>query len=542
MMIRIPVASVLVALLLVGVPAASNAADADDIPGSVMRLDWEAHLDQPWQFDPPVPFKPGEEPGNDGDLVVFGYLPYWEVGDVTLQLHLLSHLAYFAVAVNGDGSLGDTRHWGQPAMNEIMASAQAEGVTVVLVATAFSATVIESVLSSPTSRAAAIQNLVDAVSAAGGDGVNVDFEGVPASVKTQFVQFVSDLKAAMDAELGESSVTLAMPAVDWKGAYDYDALADACDGLFLMEYDFHWPGGNPGPVSPFAGSDKWGKYSVTWSLDDYDTWGGERNREKFILGLPLYGFDWPTVLSEPPSTAASDATSTSWSACNAQGESRGWNWDQESSSPWYDYYSGDQYHQVWCENPESLSMRLELARQRGLAGVGFWALGYEGDRTEPWQAIVDIWDLDGSGETPDTVEVTVSEPIPDVADDAGGWEDTVIPAVDVPDSGGTDTPSELPGLSDDGQIPDAASPDDAVIRVDGQGEMQVGADTKIPVPEDAVTDTGESERGSGGCQASRAGSGSASVFPLYSIVLWVLLLTASNTILSRRRGRHGRAK
>lgn len=538
-MIRIPVVSVLVAAAITGVPMASYAADVDDVPGSVMRLDWETHAGLPWQFDPPIPFERGDEPASEGDLVVFGYLPYWEVGDVTLQLQLLSHLAYFGVAVNGDGSLGDTRHWGQPAMNEIAAAAQAEGVKVVLTATAFSSTVIESLLSSPANRATAIQNLVDVVSAAGGDGVNVDFEGVTTVVKDEFVLFVSDLKAAMDAALGESSVTLATPAVDWKGAYDYDALADACDGLFLMEYGFHWPGGNPGPVCTLAGSDKWGKYSVTWSLDDYDTWGGERNRCKFILGLPLYGFDWPTVWSEPPSTAAADATSTSWSACNAQGESLGWKWDQESATPWYDYYSGDQYHQVWCDNPESLSMRLELARERGLAGVGFWALGYEGNRAEPWQAIVDVYGLDGAGETSDTVEEGNPEKTPDDMLDAGGWYDARVS--ELHDHGATDTVAELTGVPDTGQIADAALLDGAGSRADGVDEIHSPSDTGNPASEDAAVDTDRPSGGSGGCSMLHVGPGSPSRFPLYSIVLWVLLLTASNTILCRRRGRHDRA-
>ena len=41
-------------------------------------------------------------------------------------------------------------------------------------------------------------------------------------------------------------VVVDMPAVDWSDAYDESTLATLSDGLFIMGYDYHYSGGDPG--------------------------------------------------------------------------------------------------------------------------------------------------------------------------------------------------------------------------------------------------------------------------------------------------------
>ena len=63
-----------------------------------------------------------------------------------------------------------------------------------------------------------------------------------------------------------SEVTIAMPAVDWNNAWDYNALASISDGLFIMGYGYHWSGSsNSGPNSPLTGPG----YTITWTVIDY---------------------------------------------------------------------------------------------------------------------------------------------------------------------------------------------------------------------------------------------------------------------------------
>ena len=62
-------------------------------------------------------------------------------------------------------------------------------------------------------------------------------------------------------------------------------------------------------------------------------------------------------------------------------------WDTASQTPWYAYAAAGQPRQGWVEDGESLALKYRFARTRDLAGVMIWALGYDGARTEAWNAL-----------------------------------------------------------------------------------------------------------------------------------------------------------
>ncbi|MEC7987401.1 MAG: glycosyl hydrolase family 18 protein, partial [Myxococcota bacterium] len=61
---------------------------------------------------------------------------------------------------------------------------------------------------------------------------------------------------------------------------------------------YHWKGGDPGPVDPLFGGSPWSVYSLEWTVEDYRDKGVPDN--KIILGLPLYGREWPTENNDVP--------------------------------------------------------------------------------------------------------------------------------------------------------------------------------------------------------------------------------------------------
>ncbi len=360
----------------------------------VHALDAQRHQAIPSVLDRKV-FEPrdGElaTPASDRfERTIYGYYPYWADHDDNLPWEHLTHLAYFCVSLNPDGSLGNDHSWSTRGAALVQAG-RSHGVKVVLTVTMFESSEIREVLSTPENRARAIDNLLALVQEADGDGINIDFEFVPTAEpgesptpKENFVTFMTDLTTAFHAAIEDSHVSLATPAIDWGGTYDYDALALATDGLMIMGYGYHWSGGNPGPLSPIVGGGIWGQHSLTWTIEDYFTYGGQENRDRFILGLPLYGREWPTTDLNVPGTAIDSGPAKSLASCDNT-FTEGKLWDETTSTPYKLFMDGNQPTQLFCEDIESLRAKFSLIEAYDLGGVMFWDVGKVSGNHAVWE-------------------------------------------------------------------------------------------------------------------------------------------------------------
>lgn len=303
--------------------------------------------------------------------VVYGYLPSWQSLETDVPWDHLTHLALFAAEVNSSGALTNTSSWRSRAPAALL-EAEPRGIQVELSLAIFSADLQRAALGTEARRTALADALEAEVVAVGAHGVNLDIEFMPADLREPLVALTSDLKSR------GLTVTLALPLVDWSDAYDYGTLSAISDGLFIMGYDVHWSGGDAGPVAPLYGSDAWGWISLAWSVDDYLDLGADP--AKVWMGLPLYGRGWSVSdAGTAPAPATYGSTgSVLYATGVAEAAVYGRRWDPDSVTPWYDAGGGEQ---VWYDDPISLSRKMEWALlDRGLGGVGFWALGYdEGD-------------------------------------------------------------------------------------------------------------------------------------------------------------------
>jgi spore germination protein YaaH len=347
---------------------------------SIHRLEWEVHrlpIAAPPTGVRGVPLRP-RQPVLSRE--VLGYYPYWVSGYSDLRWDLLSTVAYFCADVNADGSLGDLHGW-PPA--ELISEAHLHGVRVALVATCFSSSSINTLLSTATYRTALVNNLLGQVEGAGADGVNIDFEGVPGSQKQNLTSFFWELADSFHTGIPTAHVTIATPAVDWQNAFDYSELAFAGEGLMVMGYDYHWSGsGTTGPVAPLQG---WGTYNVTWTVDDYLYWTGYQ-RDKIILGVPYYGYEWPCNGPEPGSSTTGTGIAKTFRVAEPLAQSVGKLWDTPSSTPWY-RFEVSPWRQGWYDDWQSLGMKYDLVNAEDLAGSGIWALCYDSNRVEMWNAL-----------------------------------------------------------------------------------------------------------------------------------------------------------
>lgn len=309
---------------------------------------------------------------------VFGFLPYWE-SSANIRWDILTHVAAFAVEVNADGTLGDDHGW---PWTDLINTAHANGVKVVLVATLFDPDGIETLITTPQYKDAFFKNIKNKMLQGAADGINIDFEGNGDFVNS-INAFMAELTEYMHTEAPGSEVTFDGPAVNWSG-WDLPGLAASCDGVFIMGYAF--AGGwstQTGANAPLTG----GSINITDTLLDEYAPLASTMPEKLILGVPYYGGHWTTASAQPNATVVQWQGSTRFREDAATVNQYGRQWDPVSQTPWYHWMSEGDTHQVWYDDRESLGLKWQLAQDHDLQGVGMWALNYDGTRTELWDEL-----------------------------------------------------------------------------------------------------------------------------------------------------------
>ena len=77
-----------------------------------------------------------------------------------------------------------------------------------------------------------------------------------------------------------------------------------------------------------------------------------------------------------PGSCKDKCPTANYCASGACGGDVAWHWDNWSSTPFFQYY--DSYklrHEVWIDNPRSLSLKFGYAAEAGARGVGVWSAG-----------------------------------------------------------------------------------------------------------------------------------------------------------------------
>jgi hypothetical protein len=316
---------------------------------------------------------PPADPTPGPDVTVYGYLPYWADQLDTVPWDDLSHVALFAARVDTDGILSKTSRWGD--IPAVLEWADRYDVRTHLTVVNFNTAELTVLLGSEAAKTRLIETLVDWVDETGVAGVNIDFEGLPASRREHMVAFVAALDEAID------EVVLATPAVDWSHAWDYQTLSQHAE-LFIMGYGYHWSGSTyAGPVDPLGGGGPWSKYSLTWTAEDYLEKGADP--ERVIMGLPLYGYSWPTANNEVPSPNLGSGKSIFWHAAQETAATHGLDVEPVSETP----YTFDGTRQIWFGDVVSVQSRVQAMLGEGLGGVGVWALNYDRQDSALWAAI-----------------------------------------------------------------------------------------------------------------------------------------------------------
>jgi hypothetical protein len=334
---------------------------------------------------PTPPPKPGHE--------TFGFLPYWEmtpaIADEVARLDLTT-LALFSVTNARDGAV-DTTQTGYKRITgdlgkRLIREAHQRGIAVQLVYTSLSAAKNTRLFGSTTLQDATIGALVTFAGTIGVDGIDVDVEQLDGSLVPAYGAFIGRLREALHAKIPKAEVSVATGAGRGGAAMAAAAATAGAERIVMQGYDYHYASSDVGASAPMARRDG-AEASLPWSLDLYASLGVPV--ERTILALPLYGMRWrvtgpeigspplgngaiwvpadnPRFLASPPIPPMLDPLevvefyAVGPTVSPLPGDSR-------ATAGW---------QAIYVDSPRTLTPKLALADARGLAGAGFWAIGY----------------------------------------------------------------------------------------------------------------------------------------------------------------------
>jgi spore germination protein len=228
----------------------------------------------------------------------------------------------------------------------------------------FSASAVETMLATPASREAHAAAIFQLVTSAGLDGIDVDYERIPAISKANFSAFVSTLGGKLHGIGKKLSVTVYAKTGDvtWNGAggEDWGAIAGVADSVKIMAYDYHYSSSDPGPIAPLDWLDK----VVTYAQSVIPN-------SKIIVGLPWYGYDW---------ASAGSGAMASYNSATLVAQNNGVAVGHDVNGEATYSYNG---HTVYFQDASSYAKKVDLIKSRhgGIAGFAHWAAGVEDPAT-----------------------------------------------------------------------------------------------------------------------------------------------------------------
>ncbi|MDI2586403.1 glycosyl hydrolase family 18 protein [Psychrobacillus sp. NEAU-3TGS] len=236
-----------------------------------------------------------------------------------------------------------------------------------LTSTGFSPELTRQILGSTEIRNRAINNIYQLVKNKNFAGVNIDFEQVPEELRDLYTGFLHTLRARLSPEGYYTTVAVPPKTTDnipWLRGYDYGGIGASVDFVFIMAYDFHEASSPPGPVAPITEVRK----TIQFALQ-------HMNRNKIILGVPRYGYDWTMDNGNAVSARAVSVAEAVETAMISQVPI---SYSTEYQQPFYQYLNiNGQRHIVWYEDSRARAEKLELVVEYRLKGAGAWQLGLQ---------------------------------------------------------------------------------------------------------------------------------------------------------------------
>ncbi len=326
---------------------------------------------------------------------IIGFLPYWLLDKADKEYSsYITTLSYFGLAVDVDGkpiflanSQEEDPGWTALKSDRFAAlqqDAKKKGVNAsLLVHSADEEKIVQLLLEPEQAARALVEEVAPIMRSHGFTDLNLDIESfLPASesARARYTQFARTVaRGIRDADLGTITIEIAPIMLTGEYLIDPAEIGNIADYIVMMTYDYHYLGSyTAGPVAPLAGGGDVFEFDVETAVAHAVK---VIPKEKLLLGIPLYGYQWETISDAPGaptipgggSTASSRRVAQLLSQCATCSAS----FDARFMEPRVVVAEGPYVKQIYYENEQAVEAKVALAQRYGLGGVALWALGYE---------------------------------------------------------------------------------------------------------------------------------------------------------------------
>lgn len=219
------------------------------------------------------------------------------------------------------------------------------------------------------------------------DGINVDFENISKECGEHYLQFLRELSLKCRQNGIILSVDNPVPS-QYSTQYDLEEQGKIVDYVIIMGYDEHHKGSlESGPVASY----EFVKNGIEDALEQVPA-------NKLINAVPFYTRLWKEVLKTAEELEAQEGTDAAEYPYTVTSEAYGMSKiktkiesagaeivvDEATGHNYAEWEADGATYKVWLEDEGALEAKLQLMKEKNLAGVAAWRLGFESS---------DIWEL-----------------------------------------------------------------------------------------------------------------------------------------------------
>ncbi|HTK35239.1 MAG TPA: polysaccharide deacetylase family protein [Caulobacteraceae bacterium] len=319
-------------------------------------------------------------PPSRAPNIAGAYFAPWVKGGLdAFQAHAadLTHVYPVWLQLSADGRSINTDAWTAKngGTQDLVRIAAAKSVRVIPVlgdsaGGAFQGGRVDAMLKDPAAAQAVADAAVNFVVANGYGGLQIDFELLSPGAAQKLAPWLASLAQRLHATGRELSVAL-------EGDLDAASirrLAAPVDYAVAMAYDEHEISDKAGPVA-----------SAAFVNDSLKRFAGLIGRDKLLLGVGAYGYDWTTDSTDVTPVTNQAAVALAAGYRDGEKPSDVIDFDPNALEPTFQYNDEKgEPHEVWFLDAATVANAMTLARSYQVHGAALWALGMEDSST--WQA------------------------------------------------------------------------------------------------------------------------------------------------------------